>query len=633
MVAHDGASVLDAARADAGPVVAPPGGPYRYAQRYLFQPAEQAVYPSRLADGADLPGDRFGPTTNYVSAASGWPWDRPGGDWIDADRVRYGNNAWASVLLTEAVPHRYELDVTQLVQFTVTEDRWLAVLLQCEAPRTMATFTSTDHPAPSIAVRYMDGTEGVLRCRVCAPVNSGSAYPLSLVAESNAPLVVEFDRAAGAVSSATLQFTNLRTFFGGDPTLRVFLLDPPVNAEPVQEGVASAAALDAGLPSHPSIFGAHRILDGTRLEDFVYTGPIDYPNFNAVLAYDPALYGRGPQNLARLPHLGLGKWIGAPASGPNPWSLVSSDYRMEGFQPLRPGIAAIRVPRPREVAMDDVVVGYATSQATLAKLFMPPAEFGRLGEIYCRYYVRLGTSDGGPYIHDNSTRYQVRNAPGNRPVWTDCGGKTMIMPAHDTTPGGVSGTSGGGRGWQMRMGWADVDLASGPDTGGWVCAPHFFDYLTANPPGHNYGAELPARDVTLAQRGGLGGLLYAHHWYCYEVRMKMNSVDQPAVLADGSPHVIDGVRQYWTPDGALEIWIDGRLAYQKTGMVFRTLPLNSESYAGRENIYVPPTGNLGIRDLWFNWFHGGLTQSSRSRVMFFTGLAWGREYIGPMRFA
>jgi hypothetical protein len=42
-------------------------------------------------------------------------------------------------------------------------------------------------------------------------------------------------------------------------------------------------------------------------------------------------------------------------------------------------------------------------------------------------------------------------------------------------------------------------------------------------------------------------------------------------------------------------------------------------------------GNLGVRDLWFNWFHGGLTKSSRSRVIFFTGLAWGTEYIGPMR--
>jgi hypothetical protein len=124
--------------------------------------------------------------------------------------------------------------------------------------------------------------------------------------------------------------------------------------------------------------------------------------------------------------------------------------------------------------------------------------------------------------------------------------------------------------------------------------------------------------------------MYAHHWYCIETRMKLNSVDQPAILPDGSAHIVNGVRQYWTPDGELQVWIDGRLAYDVRTKVFRSLPLHQESYAGRENIFLPPMGNLGVRDLWFNWFHGGLTKSSRSRVQFITGLAWGTEYIGPM---
>jgi hypothetical protein len=217
------------------------------------------------------------------------------------------------------------------------------------------------------------------------------------------------------------------------------------------------------------------------------------------------------------------------------------------------------------------------------------------------------------------------------PIWTDCGGKTGIMPAHDTTPGGVSGTSGGGRGWQMRMGWGDLDLPAGPDVGGWVLSPHWYDYQRANPPGHHYGTgDLPAAEKGLAQVGGLGGVMYAHRWYCVETRLKLNSVDKPAVLADGTPHVVNGVRQFWSPDGEMQVWVDGRLAYNATGKVFRTLPLHQENYAGRENIFLPPMGNLGVRDLWFNWFHGGLTKSSRSRVQFITGLAWGTSYIGPM---
>ena len=209
----------------------------------------------------------------------------------------------------------------------------------------------------------------------------------------------------------------------------------------------------------------------------------------------------------------------------------------------------------------------------------------------------------------------------------------MIMPSHDTTPGGVSGTSGGGRGWQMRMGWADLDLPSGPDVGGWGLGPHWYDYQGANPPGHRYGgpADLPRKELGLGQIGGLGSIMYAHQWYCFEVRLKLNSVDQPALLADGTPHVIGGVRQFWTPDGAMQVWIDGRLAYNAQNKVFRTLPLHKDDFTGRENLYLPPMGNLGVRDLWFNWFHGGLTKSSRSRVQFITGLAWGTQYIGPMK--
>jgi hypothetical protein len=62
----------------------------------------------------------------------------------------------------------------------------------------------------------------------------------------------------------------------------------------------------------------------------------------------------------------------------------------------------------------------------------------------------------------------------------------------------------------------------------------------------------------------------------------------------------------------------------------RSLPLQRDMARDR-NVYLPPARELGIRDLWFNWFHGGLTKSSRDRVLFLTGLAWGTEYIGPMR--
>jgi hypothetical protein len=74
------------------------------------------------------------------------------------------------------------------------------------------------------------------------------------------------------------------------------------------------------------------------------------------------------------------------------------------------------------------------------------------------------------------------------------------------------------------------------------------------------------------------------------------------------------------------VWIDGRLAYEAKGLVYRSLPAVAQP-AG----YVPGFRELGIKHLWFNWFHGGLTQNSINRVLFIAGLAYGQAYIGPMR--
>ena len=86
------------------------------------------------------------------------------------------------------------------------------------------------------------------------------------------------------------------------------------------------------------------------------------------------------------------------------------------------------------------------------------------------------------------------------------------------------------------------------------------------------------------------------------------------------------VQQYWTPDGEVRVWIDGRLAFERTGVVMRSLPLDQPP-PGR----MGPVRDLGIAHLWFNWFHGGLTRNSIDRVVFITGLAYGEAYIGPMK--
>lgn len=594
----------------------------------LWTRIDQAVFPSRLPGGDALQADRAGPTSDFVSARTGWPWRRKGGDWIDAAGALHGSQPWATHTLNavagSSARAEYAVDVTAAVQHIVATGRWCALYLRSAgAPRVIAGGGSKE--APSLTVTYEDGATETLPCHVVAQISASSAFPSTKGVQAQLPAMVEWPRPRGPVASARMSLVVTQHWSGPRPQLEVFIVDPPVNTEPVQHGIAAAQPLDAGLVGHPSIIGVHRITDSTTLADIADDKPA--PNYNALQAYDPAMYGTGQQDLTKLPHRANGKWIGAGRR----WSIVPSSYDAEGFAPIAPGMGAVRLSYPREVDRDGAVVGYATSQHVSAKIFMPPKHFGRLQEIFVRYYMRLGTPDGGPYIFDPSTRYQVYTQAGARPVWTDCAGKIGIMPSHDTTTGGVSGSSGGGHGWQMRNSWGDFDAPAGPDVGGMGLGLHWHDFAGNNPPGHNYqaGNNMAPGDSSLSQRGGLGGMLYAHQWYCIETRLRLNRVDQPANLPDGTPHVVGGVRQFWTPDGELDVWIDGRLAYRKSGLVMRSLPLQIDTKTNPA-IYLPPVAELGIRDLWFNWFHGGLTKSSRDRVLFLAGLAWGTEYIGPM---
>ncbi len=591
---------------------------YRYQQTRLFQATPVAFYPSRVAGGDDFPMDRFGPTADFVAPFAGWAWDRRGGDWVDALGTRHGAAPWASVVTNKVsgstARATYTLDVTELLRKVLLDNRWLAVLLRSVAPRVIS--GSKGQVPPRIDVRYADGTSATLRCLVSGSTTGTTYYPSTLGAELQLPLMAEFDRPTKGIASATLVF-EVTQHWSGNPLLTVMLLDPPVNRDPVRHGLAAAANLDAGLPSHPAVIGVHRMLDGTTLHDFVANAQaIRRGNYNALAAYDPAMYGTGPADHALFPHAELGKFVGI-----NDATLVASNYLREGFRPVAPGVGALRIFRGAEVSQDGAIVGYAVNQPADAKIFMPPEHFGVLDEIYLRYYFRIGTASGGPLVNSINTRYQVRNSAGGKVIWTDCAGKTGITPAHDTSEGGVSGSSGGPAGWQMRQGWAENDLADGPDVGGWTVGPHLYDFQYNNPAGHRYGLGqgLAVNERSYGQRGGLGGLMYAHQWYCLEMRLKLNSVDTPAPDGTGM----------WKADGQLDYWVDGRLAYSKSGMVMRSLPLRV-SHNADPSLYLPPTRRLGIRDLWLNWFHGGLTKSSRDRVIFVSAPVWARQYIGPM---
>ncbi len=583
---------------------------YRSSQPHLFQSVSQGVLPKRLNDGYDYPHDVFGPTYQYVSFQTAWLWTRPGGDWIDANQVRHGPLPWFSapvVGVGAALVRSYSVDATAAVTHCYTARRWCAFLLSAvNAARTVAGKFHPQHAAPSIDVVYRNGQRATLQCRVIATNSSSSFSPLTTTEQHPLPAFVEFEQPTAEVSSATLSFVVTEHWSGNNPKIDGYLLDPPQNVDPVRTGVAqTAGVLDAGITSQTGVIGAHRYLDGSAWTDFVLP---DAVNYNAESNFDPAIYGTGSQDLNRLPHRGLGKWINTS----NDWSLVPSSYRGEGFSPLATGLGAMRIRMPAAPNVTDgSVVGVSGSTAGNAMIFLPETLFGRLGRIFVRYYFRLG----GPYQATKASRKHVYQSAG-RTEWTTQAGKFGIGADHSTSWGGVSGTSGGPYGWQMRGAWYDCDAEQGgPEEGGWAVGHHLFDYYYQNPAGHNYGGQdgTPQQE-RWGQRGGLGGILYAGNWYCIETELKLNT------LLNSSPGFV--------PDGELRTWIDGRLVYNRTGMVFRSGPVATFPYQPNN---LRPCRELGVRGLWLNWFHGGKTLATFDRTSFYTGLVYGTSYIGPMK--
>jgi hypothetical protein len=589
-----------------------PAGRYRYNQPYLFQHVTERTIRARTPGSGDLVHDIYGPTSKYADYQSAWLWDRSGGDWIDANLVRYGTTPWFSAPVVgegATLVRSYTVDVTAMVSHCFKAQRWCAVLLTYKnAPRTIAGLFHPQHAGPTLNVIYRDGRAATLKCRVVAANTPSSSQPLTAVAEIGLPAFVEFDRPALDVSSASLTLVVTQHWSGFNPTIDGYLLDPPLNTEPLRPGVAASAGLtDEGITTKAGVIGAHRYMDGTAWEDFVLPGALNHADERN---FDPAIFGTGARNLSKLPHQGLGKWVNTSSD----WSLINSSYRGEGFAPLTPGMGAMRIqmaPGTDVVTggpiVDGSIVGSSGSLAGNAMLFLPEPIFGLLGRIFVRYYFRLG----GTGRVTKADRKNVQHSRGSY-NWTTMGGKFGIGPDHTTSWGGVSGSSGGPYGWQMRNSWMECDAeVGGPQEGGWAVGHHLYDFQSNNPPGHNYSDPQGER---WGQRGGLGGMLYAGKWYCLETELKLNTI------SNNAPGFL--------PNGELRTWIDGRLAFERTGMVFRSGPVAALAPADWS---VRPARELGVKGLWLNWFHGGRTLSTVDRTTFYTGLVYGNDYIGPMR--
>lgn len=533
----------------------------------LFQPCAAAQIPTRVPGGKAYNRDRWGPTGFYLGLENCIRWDRRGGDWIDAALERWGNVPWASA--TAAGAGEATLDVTALVNYCATDNRWLALLLQSAGAVNVSGLFGT--VPPRIDVAYQAGGAATLACTLTAlasPTHTANSIGSRVAAVMAAPVFLEFERPAGAVVSATLRVM----VEAGSGALSVFVLDPPQPTLPLEHGVAAQhGEFDAGLSEDASVIFSHRYMDGGHLQDWALMAdelPADMTgSANIVANYDPAIYGLGASNTQRYPHVGQGRWVGLPEpdNSKSRVEFVPSTHTQHGFEPLAPGMGALKVTmfagRDVQTGMplvDGSTVGYSATVGTDARLMLPEPLFGELDEMYVRHYMRIGRVDQP----DLANRLQVYRSKLKDLVWTEVGGKLGIMPAHPTTLGGVSQTSGGPFGWQGRMGWNECDEPVGPETTSWRGGMHLFDFAGNNPPGFSHGAS-PAHEHRLSMlNGGWGSHFAVNRWYCIEGRLRLNGV-------------MDTYPGYADTNGLIEAWVDGRKVYSKGNMVMRTGPAYS----------------------------------------------------------
>ena len=553
-----------------------------------------------------------GPTFSHVDLASDWAWRNRNGDWIDAAGTSQGPAPHWNVAANNvsAETFTYAIDATRGVKAAYEGKRWNAYIVR--GANSGRSFTTPHHASPPfMTVTYEDGKTARLKCTAAVGFEPSSSYatggaPIVQVAQDRVA-AIEFERPTQAVRSAILTLPVVQ-HATGPGSISGFLVDPPLNTEPVLPGLAVAYPRDSGIRVHAQVIFAHSYADGTKESDWIEQKNLNVYNtaFWSPHVFDP----NAKKDMDRLPFIHQGRWTKTKGNA----SLVASNYGGEGFEPLAPGLGAIRVNIPGSSVADGGAVGYGGGFGCDLAMYLPDDMCGVLDEIYIRYYLRLGIH--APEYLANTKMY--RTEPGAQAQYAQHGGKFGIGASHWTHYGGNNNIGGGNIGWTNRNGWTEYP----PDVvgGGVRCGVHSWDMI--------------GYDRHFGSIGGLGAAMYPGHWYCLESRLKLNTVDTST-----SPFNADPAKNL--DDAELDIWLDGRKVLEMRNFSYRKLPLD---YGGPESFdrkiklgrtpldkkFLVPIRQLGVTAITMNDYNGGVMPAGADRAKFYAGLVVAKKPIGPM---
>lgn len=88
------------------------------------------------------------------------------------------------------------------------------------------------------------------------------------------------------------------------------------------------------------------------------------------------------------------------------------------------------------------------------------------------------------------------------------------------------------------------------------------------------------------------GLLEQNRWYSIEQYVRLNSPGKA--------------------DGVLKAWVDGKLVFEKTDILYRNVP------------------QLHIESLWMNVYHGGTKATNQDISLYIDNVVVAKKYVGPM---
>lgn len=163
-------------------------------------------------------------------------------------------------------------------------------------------------------------------------------------------------------------------------------------------------------------------------------------------------------------------------------------------------------------------------------------------------------------------------------------------------------SSGGGKlpgfsGTYDRAGWGG---RRSDGTNGWSARGQFFGYKESSSAlaalrgiGSYvyYGGMRSTYGEPWGWNLGPTGLLQKNRWYSIEQHVKLNT--------PGSSN------------GVFRTWVDGKLAFEKTGVDFRSVP------------------DLKIESVWMNVYHGGTQPAPQDLVLYIDNVVVATSYIGP----